>query len=88
MVLIGNIIDFLLILILPTVAILAVIVGIMMIKDRSNPVKLGDHKKVVTRIVVGILVILLSWTLVATVINTVIGDEAKRYVLLDLASLK
>jgi hypothetical protein len=88
MILIGNIIDFMLILILPVIAILTVIVGIMMIKDRSNPIKLGEHKKIVSRIVVGVLVILLSWTLVATVINVVIGDDAKRYVLLDLASLK
>lgn len=88
MTLIGNIINFALVLILPIIAILAVVIGVMMISNRSNPTKLIELKNQATKILIGVMVILLSWVLVANILNVVLGDEAKRYILLDLASFK
>lgn len=86
--LVANIVNFCLILILPIIAIIAAVTGVQMIMNRRNPIELSKYKERATRILIGIGVILLAWTLIATVLTTVLGDEARKYVLLDLTSLK
>jgi hypothetical protein len=55
--------------------------------DRSA-IDIMKYKKQFFQVMIGLVVILLSWMIVATVLNAVLGDDAKKYVLLDLASLK
>ena len=91
--LIGRIFDYALVLLLPIIALIAAFTGIQMIilkkgPDMSNPVKLEELKSRAFKILVGVIVILLAWTLVATLLSAVLGPEAKKYILLDLPSLK
>lgn len=90
--LIANVANFLLVLLLPCIALLAAITGIQMVINQKKPdrsaIDIMKYKQRFFQVMVGLVVILISWMIVATVLNAVLGDEAKQYVLLDLASLK
>lgn len=87
MVLVKNIIKFLLIFIIPVIAIVAAYTGIQMIMNRSNPVELSKYKNNLTRIVIGIIVILLAWTLIASILAAVVNEDVRKILLLDLTGL-
>lgn len=90
--LIANVANFLLVLLLPCIALLAAITGIQIVINQKKPdrsaIDIMKYKQRFFQVMVGLVVILISWMIVATVLNAVLGDEAKQYVLLDLASLK
>lgn len=85
--LIVRVIKFGLILLLPVIAIIAVYTGIQMIVNRANPIKLEESKKVFIRILIGIAVMLLAWTLIATILSAVVNTDIKKILLLDLTGL-
>ena len=91
--LISNVMQYMLIILGPVVAIFAMFAGFMImilgrVKDPSKEImdKLNGYKKLLLRAVVGVLIILLAWTLVATILNG-LGVKPE-YVLLDLFSGK
>ncbi len=90
--LIANVANFLLVLLLPCIAIMAAVTGMQMVwhqkKPDSNVIDIMKYKQRFFQVMIGLVVILISWMIVATVLNAVLGDDAKKYVLLDLASLK
>jgi hypothetical protein len=87
MILVKNIIKFLLMFIIPVVAIVAVYTGMQMILNRSNPVELSKYKANALRIVIGIIIILLAWTLVASIFAAVVNEDVRKILLLDLTGL-
>lgn len=86
-VLINNLITFGLIMMVPLIALICIYAGVMMIIKRQAPEELTQIKKRFSRIGVGILVMLLAWTLVATVFNSLVSDNSKAIILLDLTDL-
>ncbi len=87
--LISNVMQYMLIIIGPIAAILMMFAGFMIvwlgkIPDPSKEImdKLRGYKTLMLRIVVGVLIMLLAWTIVATILNGL--GVKKEYILLDL----
>jgi hypothetical protein len=85
--LVTNVFKFAIVLILPIIAIIAAYTGIQMIINRENPVKLASYKGNMLRIIVGIIIILLAWTLVASVLAAIVNEDIRKILLLDLTGL-
>ncbi len=87
--LIANIINYALLFLGPVIAAYAMYLGVMIILEArvSDPTsavmkKLENHKKQLGRIVLGVIIILFAWTLIATVIKEL--GVKPNYVLLDV----
>lgn len=83
--LIGNIIDYILVILIPAVAVVCIYAGASFIFSRGNPAKLEAAKKLLGKVVVATAVILLAWVIVAGVYTALIPEgELTKYVLLDI----
>lgn len=87
-ILINNIINYLLVLMVPVIAGVAIYVGGMMIIKRNMPVELTQLKDRFKKIGIGILIMLLAWVLVATLLKVLVRDESSAFILLDLLDLE
>lgn len=83
-ILIANVIQFLLVLLIPLTVLMCVYVGVQMILHRKIPADLVKYKNQLLRIGVGLAVMLLAWTIVATLMTSLLGDEASKYLLLKI----
>ena len=88
LILFGNIIDYLLILLVPLVVLTAISTGVQMIIHRKVPGDLEEYMKRLTKIAQGAAVILLAWTLIATLLNVLVDENSRRFILLDIVSTK
>jgi hypothetical protein len=85
-ILFNNIINYMLVLMVPIIALISIYVGIMMIVKRQVPAELLALKDKFSRIGIGILVMFLAWVLVATLLKTLVNDESSAFILLDLVN--
>jgi hypothetical protein len=83
-ILIGNVIQFLLVLLIPLTVLMCVYTGVQMILHRKNPLDLAKYKSQLLRVGTGLAVMLLAWTIVATLMTTLLGDDAGKYLLLKI----
>lgn len=83
-ILIGNVIQFLLVLLIPLTVLMCVYTGVQMILHRKIPADLVKYKNQLLRIGVGLAVMLLAWTIVATLMTSLLGDDAGKYILLKI----
>ena len=63
---------------------MCVYVGVQMILHRKNPIDLEKYKGQLLRVGIGLAVMLLAWTIVATLMTSLLGDEASKYLLLKI----
>jgi type IV secretory pathway VirB2 component (pilin) len=71
-VLINNIIDFVMIKLVPTIAVLMLIIGgVMFFFAGAKPDVLNQAKGIITSVVIGIIIILSAWVIVNTVLTKV-----------------
>ncbi len=84
LILVGNLITFLLAMMVPLTVLMCVYVGVQLILHRKVPGELQEYKTKLLRVLVGLAVIILAWTIVVTVMKTMLGDDASRYILLDI----
>lgn len=74
--LINNLITFLITtLFIPIIIILFMYSGFKYITAQGNPAKIGNIKKTVIHIVVGMLLVLCSWLIVKTVLSVLVKDK-------------
>ncbi len=85
-ILFNNIINYMLVLMVPMIALISIYVGIMMIVKRQVPAELLALKDKFSRIGIGILVMFLAWVLVATLLKALVNDESSAFILLDLVN--
>jgi hypothetical protein len=83
-ILVANVIQFLLVLLIPLTVLMCVYVGVQMILHRKNPLDLEKYKGQLIRIGWGLAVMLLAWTIVATLMTSLLGDDAGKYLLLKI----
>lgn len=83
-ILIGNVIQFMLVLLVPLTVLMCIYVGVQMILHRKIPADLVKYKGQLIRIGIGLAVMLLAWTIVATLMTTLLGDDAGKYILLKI----
>lgn len=76
-VMIQNIIDFILIAIFIISPILIVAGGIIILTSAGIPERTGLGKKIITNTVIGIIIALVSWTIINVVFNTLVGENPK-----------
>ena len=86
-ILVGNVITFLLVLLIPLTVLACVYTGVQMILHRTIPADLIKYKDRLLKIGGGLLVMLLAFTIVATVMKAFLGDDAARYLLIDISNL-
>jgi hypothetical protein len=84
LILFGNVIDYLLILLVPLTALTCIYTGVQMILHRKIPADLVKYKNNLMRIGIGVAVMLLAWTIIATILKTLVGPDASRFILLDI----
>ncbi len=87
-ILINNIINYLLVLMVPAIAGVCIYVGAMMIIKRGIPAELTKLKDRLKNIGIGVLVMLFAWILVATLLKALVRDESSAFILLDLLDLE
>ncbi len=86
-ILIGNVIQFMLVLLIPMTVLACVYTGVQMILHRSIPADLIKYKDQLLKIGVGLVLMLLAFTIVATIMKVFLGDNAARYLLIDITNL-
>lgn len=79
-----NVFTFLLIMLVPLTVLACIYTGVQMILHRSMPAELIKYKDRLLKIGVGLLVMLLAWTIVATVLSALLGADASKYLLIDI----
>lgn len=84
MILFGRIIDYLLVLLVPLTVLVAIYTGVQMILHRQIPAELMKYKDNLIRIGWGVAVMLLAWTIIATLLKTFVDPGSMRFILLDL----
>lgn len=84
LILFANIIDYMLVLIAPLVVLVSIYTGTQMIIHRKVPADLVRYKENFQRIGIGVAVMLLAWTIIATLLKTLVGPDASRFILLDI----
>lgn len=82
--LVQNVISFLMILLIPLTALACVYTGVQMILHRQMPAELLKYKDRLLKIVVGLLIMLLAYTIVAIVVGSILGDDATKYLWLKI----
>lgn len=80
----GNVIRFLLILLIPITVLMCVSTGVQMILHRKVPEDLVKYKGRLLKVGGGLVLMLLAWTIVATILKSLLGDEASKYLLLKI----
>jgi hypothetical protein len=86
-ILIGNVIQFLLVMLIPLTVLACVYTGVQMILHRSIPADLIKYKDRLLKIGGGLVLMLLAFTIVATIMKAFLGDDASRYLLIDISNL-
>lgn len=86
-ILVGNVIQFLLAMLIPITVLACVYTGVQMILHRSIPADLVKYKDRLIKIFVGLVIMLLAFTIVGTVMKVFLGDNASRYLLIDISNL-
>jgi hypothetical protein len=84
MILFGRIIDYLLVLLVPLTVLVAIYTGVQMILHRGMPQELMKYKDNLIRIGWGVAVMLLAWTIIATLLKSFVDPGSMRFILLDL----
>lgn len=84
MILFGRIIDYLLVLLAPLTVLVAIYTGVQMILHRGMPAELTKYKDNLIRIGWGVAVMLLAWTIIATLLKSFVDPGSMRFILLDL----
>lgn len=79
-----RIIDYMLVLLVPLTALVAIYTGVQMIIHRGMPAELTKYKDNLIRIGWGVAVMLLAWTIIATLLKTFVDPSMTGYILLDL----
>lgn len=83
--LIGNVIDYTLILLVPATAAVCVYAGVSFIISRGDPTKLKAAKDRLVRVLIAMAVIMLAWAVVAGIYKSLIPeDQLDEYILLDV----
>ncbi len=83
--LIGNIIDYTLILLVPATAAVCVYAGVSFIVSKGDPTKLKAAKDRLVRVLIAAAIIMLSWAVVAGIYKALIpADMLDQYTLLDV----
>lgn len=83
-ILVGNVIRFMLAMLIPLTALACVYTGVQMIIHRTIPEELVKYKSRLLKIVVGLAIMLLAWTIVATVMKAILGPDVSKYLLLKI----
>ncbi len=82
--LIGNVIDYALILLIPATAAVAVYAGVSFIVSRGDPAKLKVAKARLVKVAIAAAVIMLAWSFVYGIYKALIPeDQLSKYILLD-----
>jgi len=84
LVLFTRIIDYMLVLLVPLTALVAIYTGVQMIIHRGMPAELTKYKDNLIRIGWGVAVMLLAWTIIATLLKTFVDPSMTGFILLDL----
>jgi hypothetical protein len=80
----GNVIRFLLILLVPITVLICISTGVQMIIHRKIPGDLVKYKDRLLKVGGGLVLMLLAWTIVATILKSLLGDDAAKYLLLKI----
>lgn len=83
-ILVYNVIKFLMVLLIPLTALACIYTGVQMILHRQFPAELLKYKDRLLKIGVGLLVMLLAYTIVATVLRSLLGPDATKYLLINI----
>ncbi len=86
-ILVGNVIQFLLVMLIPLTVLACVYTGVQMILHRSIPADLIKYKDRLLKIGGGLVLMLLAFTIVATIMKAFLGDDASRYLLINISNL-
>lgn len=83
--LVGRIIDYLLILLVPLTVFVTIYTGVQMIIHRGVPAELMKYKENLKRIGIGVALMLLAWTIVGTIVQSVVDPATmSSFLLLDI----
>jgi uncharacterized membrane protein len=82
--LIPRVFDYLLILLVPVIVMMCIYTGVQMIIHRGIPAELTKYKENFKRIGIGIALMLLAWTIIATLLKTLVNPSMSGFILLDL----
>lgn len=83
--LVGRIIDYLLILLVPLTVFVTIYTGVQMIIHRGVPAELMKYKENLKRIGIGVAIMLLAWTIVGTIMQAVVDPaQMGSFLLLDI----
>ncbi len=82
--LIPRVIDYLLILLVPLTVMVCIYTGVQMIIHRGIPAELMKYKENLKRIGIGVALMLLAWTIIATLLKTLVNPSMSGFILLDL----
>ena len=82
---ISRIINFIFLMVLPIAGVIAVVTGIMILTSGGNPEQRNKAKRAFTKFIIGIIIVMVAWLLVATVLRTLGARSA--YSLLDVVNL-
>lgn len=82
--LVARVIDYLLVLLVPLTVLVAIYTGVQMVLHRGVPADLLKYKDNLIKIGWGVAVMLLAWTIIATLLKTFVDPGATRFILLDL----
>ncbi|MBD3282025.1 MAG: hypothetical protein GF387_00200 [Candidatus Portnoybacteria bacterium] len=70
-----NIIDFIIELLIVVVPLFVVIGGFMILTSRGTPEGVSKGKKIITSAIIGLVIALLSWTILGMIFNALVGPE-------------
>jgi predicted small integral membrane protein len=82
--LIPRVIDYMLILLVPLTVMVCIYTGVQMIIHRGIPAELMKYKDNLKRIGIGVALMLLAWTIIATLLKTLVNPSMSGFILLDL----
>lgn len=82
--LIPRVIDYMLILLVPLTVMVCIYTGVQMIIHRGIPAELMKYKENLKRIGIGVALMLLAWTIIATLLKTLVNPSMSGFILLDL----
>jgi hypothetical protein len=82
--LIPKVIDFLLVMLIPITVLMCIYTGTQMIIHRGVPAEILKYRENFKKIGIGVAVMLLAWTIIATLLRTLVSPEMAGFILLDL----